>query len=458
MELRRFETPAIAHFAYLIADDGVAAIVDPRRDVDEYIETARAMGVRIDFVIETHRHEDFVMGSTHLAERTGAKVVNGQHDCFGRGDRRLADGDTFTLGGLTVEALHTPGHTPESMCWVVRTDETPDQPWAVFTGDTLFYGDTGRSDLPDADRAEENAGRIYDSVHEKLASLGDGTLVLPAHGPGSVCGSGMADRSLSTLGAEKTYNPVFQLGRDDFAKRKGAERLPRPPYFRHMEELNLKGGSPPPRHPADVPLLSPDELAERPNDAVLIDTREPEAYAGAHVPGAHAVWLGGLPIFGGWVASHEDAVYLCTGSAEAIDTAAAHLMRIGIDDLRGALRGGFPSWRGSGRPLETSGVIFPKELAERRQELPILDVREADEFASGHIEGATNVYVGHLEEKLGELELDPHEPVVVTCGVGHRAAVGVSLLEKAGFSAVRNLIGGMSAWGALDLPTVRGDD
>jgi hydroxyacylglutathione hydrolase len=457
MQLRRFETPAIAHFAYLLADGGVAAIVDPRRDVDEYLDAARSMGVRIAYVIETHRHEDFVMGSTHLAQRTGAKVVNGQHDCFGRGDLRLADGDTFTLGSLTIEALHTPGHTPESMCWVVRTEEAPQEPWGVFTGDTLFYGDTGRSDLPDAERAEQNAGRIHDAVHEKLAPLGDGTLVLPAHGPGSVCGSGMAERSFSTLGGEKSYNPVFTLDRDEFAKQKGAERLPRPPYFRHMEELNLAGGTAPPRRPADVPLLSPNELADRPEDSVLIDVREPEAYAGAHLPGAHAVWLGGLPIFGGWVASHEDAVYLCTGSAETIDPAVEHLMRIGIDDIRGALRDGFSSWRGSGRPLESSGVIFPKELAERRQELTILDVREADEFASGHIEGARNVYVGHLEEALGDLDLDPSRPLVVTCGVGHRAAVGVSILERAGFSDVRNLIGGMSAWFALGLTHVSGD-
>ena len=455
MELRRFETPGIAHFAYLIADDGVGAIVDPRRDVDEYLGAARSMGVRIDYVIETHRHEDFVMGSTHLAERTGAKVVNGQHDCFGRGDLRLAHGDTFELGSLTIEALHTPGHTPESMCWVVRSAETPEEPWAVFTGDTLFYGDTGRSDLPDAERAKENAARIYDAVHEHLASLGDGTLVLPAHGPGSVCGAGMADRSLSTLGAEKAYNQVFQLDREAFAERKGAERLPRPPYFRHMEQVNLQGGIAPRRSSADVALLSPKELAERPSDSVLIDTREPEAYAGAHLAGAHAAWLGGLPIFGGWVASHEDAVYLCTESADSIDTAVDHLMRIGIDDVRGALRGGFSAWRSSGRPLERSGVIFPKGLAERLGDFAVLDVREPDEFASGHIEGAQNIYVGHLRERLDEL--DREAPVVVTCGVGHRAAVGVSMLERAGFGDVRNLIGGMAAWTALGLARTRGD-
>lgn len=457
MQFRRFETPAISHYAYLIADKGVAAIVDPRRDVDEYIEAAREMGVRIDYIIETHRQEDFVMGSSYLAERTGAKVVNGQHDCFGRGDLRLADGDTFEIGGLLVHALHTPGHTPESMCYAIFSDDTPDQAWGVFTGDTLFFGDTGRSDLPDPDKAIENAGRIYDAVHTKLAPLGDPTLVWPAHGPGSVCGSGMADRPMSTIGAEKEYNPVFKLDRDAFAKKKGGERIPRPPYFRHLEKVNLRGGIAPRLRDGDVRLLSPDELANRPEDSALLDCREPEAYAGGHIPKAYAVWLGGMPVFGGWVASHDTAVYLYTATEAQIDQAVLHLTRIGIDDIRGALRGGYSTWRSSGHPVRRSGVIFPKELADELNEIAVLDVREADEFASGHIPGARNVYVGYLEDELDSLDFDRSAPVAVTCGVGHRAAVAVSILERAGFADVRNLLGGMKSWNALDLRTENGD-
>ncbi len=454
MEFRRFETPGIAHYAYLIASDGIGALIDPRRDVDEYLAAAREMGVRIDYVVETHRHEDFVMGSAALAERTGAKVVNGRHDCFGHGDLRLADGETFEVGALTLEALTTPGHTPESMCWAVRTPDA-EGTWGVFTGDTLFFGDTGRTDLPDADRAEENAGRLYDAVHGKLAPLGDGTLILPAHGPGSVCGSGMAERPLSTLGAEKTYNVVFTLDRDAFVKKKGGERLPRPPYFRYLERVNLQGGLAPVRPASAVPFLSAAELADRAAEAVLIDTREPEAQAAAHVPGSHAVWLGGLAIFGGWVASHDDPVYLVTGSESDADTAVRHLMRIGIDDVRGVLRGGFGTWRSSGRPLEAAGTVFPKDLAERLDQVTLIDVREPDEFAAGHVRGARNIYVGHLADRVDEIPRD--RPVVVTCGVGHRAAVGVAVLQRAGIADVRNLIGGVSAWKALGLPLEEGD-
>ena len=452
MKFHRFETPGIAHFAYLIADDEVGAIVDPCRHVDEYLDVARSMGVRIDYVIETHRHEDFVMGSRELVERVGAKVVNGRHEYFGRGDLRLADEETLELGGLQIRALHTPGHTPESMCWAVFSPTNPDRAWGVFTGDTLFYGQTGRSDLPDPDAAVANAGRIYDSVHAKLAPLGEACLVFPAHGPGSVCGSGMASRPLSTLGLEMRENPVFTRGRSEFAEAKGGERIPRPPYFRRMEELNLHGGVPPCLRPGELPLLSPAELADRSaraQDSVLIDTREPEAFAGGHVPDSHSVWMGGLAVFGGWIASGEAEVYLCT---EAVDEAVLRLSRIGVDGLRGALRGGFSTWRSSGRPIARSGTITPRELAERLDEVTVLDVREADELASGHIPGAQHVYVGELEDRLASLDIDPGQDLVVTCGVGHRAGVAASILRRAGLPSVHNLLGGMKAWRRLELP------
>ncbi|MCA9632769.1 MAG: MBL fold metallo-hydrolase [Myxococcales bacterium] len=452
MELRRIETPGISHYAYLLADDGGEAIViDPRRDVDEYLSAARAMGVRIRYIVETHRQEDFVMGSAHLAERTGAQIVNGVHDLFGHGDVRLSDSEMLELKGLRLQALHTPGHTPESMCYAVYTEQGGDAAWGVFTGDTLFFGETGRTDLADPDRAEQHAGALYDAVHQKLGGLADTAQVLPAHGPGSVCGSGMVALSSSTLGAERRYNPVFVSSRDEFARRKGAERLPRPPYFRHLERINLKGGVAPKGHPDAVALLDTDAFAAAMSDGICIDTREPEAYAGGHVRDAYSIWLGGLPVFGGWVAEHDTPIYVVGDRTEDAATSYLHLSRIGIDGLSGALAGGFGAWRRSGRPILSSGVTTPHELAERLSEVQILDVRDADEFASGHIPQARNVYVGHLEAQLAELELDRERPVVVTCGVGHRAGLGVSILRRAGFQEVSNLLGGMSAWQALRL-------
>lgn len=456
MEFRRIETPGIAHYAYLIADAGEAAIIDPRRDVEEYLALARSLGVRIRYVLETHRQEDFVMGSTYLAERTGAQIVNGRHDLFGHGDMRLEDGESFRLGNLVIQALHTPGHTPESMSYAVYARQAADAAWGVFTGDALFFGDTGRTDLPDPHRKAENADLLYDMVHDKIAPLGDGTLVLPAHGPGSVCGSGMAPLPFSTIGNERQYNAVFTMKRADFARKKADEHLPRPPYFRLMERLNLQGGIPPRAQPEDVPLFEVEQLVEcitADSSRLLIDTREPEGYAGGHIRGAYSIWLGGLPVFGGWLATADTPIYLVGDRDEDVATAHQHLARIGIDGVKGALAGGFGTWRKSGRPIVTAEVITPRELSERRDGVQILDVRDEDEFAEGHIPGAQHMYVGFLEEHWQSLNLDPNRPVAVTCSVGHRANLAVSILRRSGFDNARNLLGGMTAWQALDLAT-----
>jgi hydroxyacylglutathione hydrolase len=290
MELVRVETPSIAHYAYVIADGTEAMVIDPRRDVDEYLETARQLGARIKYVVETDRQEDFVLGSTYLARLSGAKVVTGEHELFGHGDLRLKDGDSLTVGELKLIALHTPGHTPESMSYAVYAPQNDKAAWCVFTGDALFFGTTGRTDLPDENKSVENAALLYDSVHDQLADLGDTTLVLPAHGPGSVCGSGMAVRPYSTIGEEKQYNEVFTLSRDEFARKKGGEKLPRPPFFRHMEKVNLEGGMPPISR-GTVRLLDIDGFAEASDGKLVYDTREPEGFAGGHVPGSHSIWL-----------------------------------------------------------------------------------------------------------------------------------------------------------------------
>lgn len=453
MQVLRFETPGIAHYAYLICAGKEAALVDPRRDVDEYLDAAEACGTRIRYVLETHRQEDFVMGSAHLAERTGAIIVNGEHDLFGHGDLRLGDGESVSLGGLRLMALHTPGHTPESTCYALfaRAGKTP---WGLFTGDTLFYGSTGRTDLTDLARTADNARLLYTSVHDKLAPLGDEVLVFPAHGPGTVCGSNVASLPASTLGAEKRSNEVFTLDRDAFVRSKQAERRPRPPYFRHMEVVNVGGGLPPP-HYEHLRLLGVRELSEAGRNGLLIDTREPEAFAGGHVPRAISIWRDGLAAFGGWVARHDTPVFLITDHHQDIRDAFWHLVRIGIDRVQGALAGGFGSWRIAGEPMAHVAVTTPRKLAQRR-DVTVLDVREEREFASGHIPGARHAYVGGLEDGIEGLGLDPEQPVTVTCGVGHRGSLAASLLKRRGLDNVQNLLGGMTAWRALELPLERG--
>lgn len=455
MIFERIKTPGIAHVAYIIADSGRAAIVDPRRDVDDYLGMLTAQDLSLELVIETHRQEDLELGSAELRRITGARIVSGEHPLFAHSDIRLKDGETLQLGGLTFKALHTPGHTPESMSYAVYLGEAPDLAWGVFTGDALFLGDAGRTDLPAEEETAANAGILFDSIRNKIVSLGDQALVLPAHGSGTVCGGNVADRDHSTLGIEKISNAALIMDRDAFIRSRLQDRIPRPPYFRLMEEVNLEGGRPLATRPESVRLLQPEDFETACGDGIVIDTRLPEAFAGGHIPGSYSIWLSGLAMFGGWVAGRDTKVYLVVDGPEAQRSATLYLARQGIDGVAGALAGGFEAWRNKGLPIEFAAAIAPRQLAEHG-DCAVLDVREISEFESGHIAGAVHTYVGHLEGRLGDLrqKLDPARPVAVTCSVGHRASLGVSILKRHGYRQVFNLLGGMKAWRQLDLPVV----
>lgn len=461
MFFQRIKTPGIAHTAYVIGDSGEAAVVDPRRDVDEYLRVARENKLTIKYVIETHRQEDFVLGSAELARITSAKVVNGRHELFGHGDIRLQDGEELSFGSLRFRALHTPGHTPESMCYAAFIADAPERAWAVFTGDTLFIGETGRTDLPDRTKTGENAGLLFDGVHEKILPLGDQTLLYPAHGSGSVCGGNIADRDESTLGLERFYNPVFKKSRAEFVRSKIEERIPRPPYFSTMEKLNLRGGAPLAKQPEEIPILQPKKLASELGEGIILDTRDPEAFASGHIPKSYSVWAAGLAVFGGWIARPSTPVFLVLPNIDDLEDAVLSLARIGVDNVAGILAGGFDKWRDAGLPVESSGAITPRDLSPVLGKIRILDVREDSEFEEeGHIPHASHLYVGYLEKHLGEIKppLAKSERVAVTCSVGHRASVAASILRRHGYERVENLLGGMMAWNALELPREKGQE
>jgi len=460
MFFERVKTPGIAHVAYVIGEAGEAAVVDPRRDVDEYLHIARVNQLSIKYVVETHRQEDFVLGSAELARITGAKVVNGRHELFGHGDIRLEDGEDFSLGKLRIRALHTPGHTPESMCYAVYIADSPDRAWGVFTGDALFIGETGRTDLPDPEKTGENAGLLYDAIHAKLLPLGDQALLFPAHGAGSVCGGNIANRDESTIGLERSYSPVFTRSRAEFIRSKIAERIPRPPYFAVMEELNLRGGVPLAKPAKEIPILQPKKMAREVGDGIVIDARSPEAFAAGHIPSSYSLWAAGLPVFGGWVAGPSTPIFLVLPNIDDLEDAVLSLARIGVDNVAGVLAGGFDNWRDEGMPIARSGAIAPRDLEKRLPNVRVLDVREDSEFEEGHIPHSSHLYVGYLEKHLREIEppLEKADRVVVTCSVGHRASLAASILRRQGFEQVDNLLGGMTAWGELELPTEKGTE
>jgi hydroxyacylglutathione hydrolase len=455
MFFQKFKTPGIAHYAYLIGDGGEAAIVDPRRDVEEYVAVAHANKLAIKYVIETHRQEDFVMGSAELVKLMGAEVVSGRHALFGHSDILLNDGEEFALGSLKLKALHTPGHTPESTCYALFVGDAPERAVGVFSGDTLFIGESGRTDLTDPRKTGEHAGLLFDAVRAKLLPLGDQTILWPAHGAGSVCGGNIADRDDSTIGVERTYNPVFTTTREAFIEAKIKERIPRPPYFAHMEKVNLKGGMPAGRTMAAIPVLGLGRFSSDMTKGIVIDTRDPEAFAGGHIPDSVNIWLKGLPVFGGWVANETARIFLVVAEMADIAQAVTHLARIGIDGVEGVLAGGFGAWRDAGMPLAYSGTTDPRQLERDLAMTTVLDVREDSEFEEeGHIPGARHLYVGYIDDHLDRIKADLQKKpnIVVTCSVGHRAGVAVSLLERRGIHNVKNLLGGTTAWKKLDLP------
>lgn len=461
MFFRRIKTPGLAHNAYLLGEKGQAILVDPRRDLDEYLRCARENDLVIKYVLETHRQEDFVIGSKEVAEKTGAKIVSLDHPLFGHSDIRLVDNEKLTVGGLVIQALHTPGHTPESTSYAVYLAQIPDRAWGVFTGDTLFIGETGRTDLTDPKKTRAHAGVLFDSVHAKLAPLGDQTLLWPAHGAGSVCGGNIADRDESTLGLERACNPVFKKTRVEFIEAKLRERIPRPPYFSLMEKLNLKGGAPLAKQPGAVRMLDAKKFASESKQGIVLDGREPEAFAGGHIPGSYGLWLEGMAVFGGWLANQTTPIFLVLDEISELEDAVLSLARLGVDGVEGVLAGGFDAWRDAGQPIEMSGTVAARELAEVRKEYVVLDVRDDSEFEDeGHIPDARHLYVGYLENHLGRIEpeLPKRTPIAVVCSVGHRAGLATSMLLRHGYKNVKNLIGGMTAWNKLELDTAKGGE
>lgn len=455
MFFERIKTPGIAHLAYILAKGNTAALVDPGRDIGRYLDVLRANGLNLRWILETHRQEDFEMGGAPLREATGAEIVACDHEIAAHADRRLADGEVLELaGGLSLRALHTPGHTPESMSYAVALDDEKKSVWGVFTGDSLFIGDTGRTDLTDASKTGENAALLYDQVHEKIFPLGDQALVLPAHGAGSACGGNVAPRDHSTLGLERAANAVAVKTREDFVRHKSGEGLVRPSYFRLMEAVNLQPGRPMPD--GEVPWLPPGEFEELAERGCVIDTRPVEAFAGAHLPRAYSVWLAGLPRYGPAVVDEETPIYLVVEGPEALQAARLSLARVGYDNVAGALAGGIGAWRNAGRPFETLGILSPRELSARNDDYVVIDVREGGEFEGGHIAGARHVPVDDLEDSLPRLQIDRDRPVVATCGVGHRGSLGASILQRQGYRA-SNLLGGMMAWNKLGLPVETGE-
>jgi hydroxyacylglutathione hydrolase len=446
MIFERIKSEGLAHLSYFIGSEDEAIIIDPRRDCQVYVDLARREGMTIKFIFETHRNEDYVIGSLELKNLTGAEIYHGRSPDFKYGNF-VDEGQEFIFGKLKLTALHTPGHTDESMSYTLADLETGKEPVMVFTGDVLFVGDVGRTDLYGPEEAPRMASNLYDSIFNKILPLGNEVILCPAHGAGSVCGGAISEREYSTLGLERINNPVLQKTREEFVKLKLEEKLEFPPYFEKMEQYNLEG--PPLLRCLPVPeLLSPERFKSKMEDGVVVvDTRMPHSFGGAFIKDTYSIWLGGLPSFAGWILPYDKPILLVLEEKEQLDTAVRYLVRLGYDNIEGLLNGGIAAWYIEALPIDSFNLLSVydlKDKLEKGEEMVILDVRGDKEWAGGHIKGARHIYVGHLEENLDKVPKDC--PVIVYCGTSRRSNIAASILKKHGYHKVYNVLGSMTAW------------
>ena len=456
-----FYTDGLAQISYLIGDSkaAVAAVIDPRRDIDIYLQMAKARGLRIAYAIETHIHADFVSGAQALAKRTGAQIIGGRADNYEFELRQVSGGETIELGQATLQVMHTPGHTPEHISLQLFDAQQGDQPIALFTGDTLFNLDVGRPDLLGEGSERKLAGALYHTLFDHYLPLGDRIEIYPCHGAGSACGKSIGDRRHSTLGSERLFNPALreQRSEDEFIDWLLAD-MPEPPrHYARLKQLNVRsavqmeGASlPPPLAPSEFETLAARGMQ-------VVDVRSILAFGGGHVPGAINIALRNEFVnWAGWMLDDARPILLVGESADDVHQAVTQLYRIGLDDIRGYLRNGMTDWQNAALPLNRLQEWTVHELNARREapDVQVLDVRSPQEVAAGRVPGARHIFVAHLADRLNEL--DPDKTTATYCGSGYRASIAPSILKKAGFRDVANVPGSWMAWKAANLPVQEG--
>lgn len=450
MLVQQFFVNGLAHISYILGGSKTCAVIDPRRDIQIYFDTAKAMGLKITHIFETHLHADFISGHMDLAEKTGAKIYspksgNCRFDHIG-----LSEGDAFEMEDMEFRVLETPGHTPEHIVYVVSDHSRGEDPVALFSGDTLFVGDVGRPDLfPGI--AKELASKLLGSL-KKLAKLPDFCEVYPAHGAGSLCGRAMSAKRTSTIGYEKKYNYAFQeKDEGKFIEMLTTDMPEAPDHFSRCSDINRKG----PTLIKDLPCLTPYDPVSfhqraKEKNTIVLDIRRYEAFGGQHVPGAYHIDFGGnFSTFAGWILPPDADILLVSESPSQSEEAVVHLRRVGLDRTIGYLDGGMYEWAKAGLPAEQVSQVSVEKLNQRitgGSKLTLVDVRAKREFMTGHINGAINIPFPDLRKRYHEL--DSTTPIFVICNTGHRSSLGTSILKQHGFKDVSNVAGGMTGHNA----------
>lgn len=451
MIIERVQTEGIAELSYLIGDDskGTAAVIDPRTDVEVYVELARSRKLTVTHIFETHIHADLVSGARELQARVSkaevfVSVEGGAEYEFEH--QSVRDGDQFEFGDLILTARHTPGHTPEHVGYEASEKKRASQPFGVFTGDSLFVNSAGRPDLLGSSEAEELADELYSTLYKYYLALDDAVIIYPSHGAGSPCGASIGDRLESTIGYERRFNPFLQFsGKEEFKEYALSTAPPEPTYYKRMKKINARGPEVLGNLPV-IPGLPPQEFAAAAakRNSQVIDTRQMLAFGGGHIQGA--LNIGGRPelsVWAGWLLDPEQPLLLVPDNDEQVEQLLRLFLRTGFSNFSGYLVGGMAAWSNAALPLEESDQMTVHELKQRSEEFQVVDVRSPDEWKQGRIPGAKHFFLPELEKK--SRDLDKSAPVAVYCDSGYRASVGTSLLQKLGFT-VHNIPGSWQAW------------
>lgn len=457
MFFKQYYLGCLAHASYMIASDRKAVVVDPQRDVDQYIAEADANGWQIVYVIETHLHADFVSGHRELADRTGAQIVFGDKAGVTFPHLAVKDGDVLNIGKVNLRVLETPGHTPESISVLVSSEEKPDVPPKLLTGDTLFIGDVGRPDLAGSKgyTPADMAAMMYDSLHRKILKLDDEIEVYPAHGAGSLCGRKMATETSSTIGEQRRTNYALKpMTKEQFVELMTSDLTDAPSYFSRDAEIN-RAGAPALSELTPLAKLSAAEMNKLSQQGVLIlDVRTSQEFGSGHIPGSLHIGLTGQ--FAPWSGSllrAEQAVALVADASEQIEEAAMRLARVGLHKVVGYLEKGIQSWVEAGLSLDSLPQLSVEEVSEElstQNTMEVIDVRRPQEFATGHVPHARNIPLSELEKHIPELRRD--RAVAVICASGYRSSIASSILKMHGFKSPINVVGGTKAWERSGLP------
>lgn len=441
MQFKQFYLGCLAHASYYVGSEAEAVVIDPQRDVQQYLDEAEANNQKIKYIIETHSHADFVSGHIELAEKTGAEIIYGQKAKTEFPTRKVKDGDELTVGKINLKFLETPGHTPDGITVLAENTADASEPVKMFTGDTLFVGDVGRPDLVGSRgfTAEQMGAMLYDSIHEKILPLPDETEVYPAHGAGSLCGKSLSKETWSTLGQQRKLNYALQpMTKEEFIKIVAADQPEVPAYFPKSALKNLQGAS----VLEDLPKpkkLSTEEIENF--DGAVLDIRTGENFGAAHVPNAINIGLGGqFASWAGTIVEIGTPVAIAAENQEQVDEAFMRLARVGMETVKGFIL--MNDYTGATNKIEQVSVDAVKEKSA--DDIQFVDVRRPAEHAAGHAANTINLPLDVLAKEVGKL--NPEKPTYVLCQGGYRSSLGTSILENAGFNKIYNVTGGTKAW------------